>query len=163
MTMHYPVIVERESNGTCSAWVAGLPGVYVAADTAAAAKRVIRSVLIVHLRQARVFGRRPGAACGRLSASLRHAGTHLPRQPALRGDGRAEAVVSAALVMKKLRHAMSAKETVRAVLDRLPEDCSLDDVLHYLYVARTVQQGRSDARADRVISHGQVEAELRRT
>ena len=25
--MHYPVIVERESNGTFSAWVAGLPGV----------------------------------------------------------------------------------------------------------------------------------------
>ena len=47
--MHYPVIVERESNGTFSAWVAGLPGVYAAADTAAAAKRAIRSALIAHL------------------------------------------------------------------------------------------------------------------
>ena len=37
--------------------------------------------------------------------------------------------------------AMTAKETARAVLDRLPEDCSLDDVLYHLYVAQTVQQG----------------------
>ncbi len=46
---HYPVVVERESNGTFSAWVAGLPGVYAAADTAAAAKRGIRSALAAHL------------------------------------------------------------------------------------------------------------------
>lgn len=42
---HYAVVVERETNGTFSAWVAGLPGVYAAADTASAAKRAIRSVL----------------------------------------------------------------------------------------------------------------------
>lgn len=45
MTQHYSVVVERESNGTFSAWVAGLPGVYAAADTAAVAKRAIRSAL----------------------------------------------------------------------------------------------------------------------
>ena len=49
MTEHYPVVVERESNGTFSAWVAGLPGVYAAADTAAGAKRAIRSALAEHL------------------------------------------------------------------------------------------------------------------
>ena len=49
MTQHYPVVVERESNGTYSAWVAGLPGVYAAADTAAVAKRAIRSALAAHL------------------------------------------------------------------------------------------------------------------
>jgi len=46
---HYPVVVERESNGTFSAWIAGLPGVYAAADTMAAAKRGIRSALAAHL------------------------------------------------------------------------------------------------------------------
>lgn len=56
MTMHYPVIVERESNGTFSAWVAGLPGVYAAADTAAAAKRAIRSALIAHLDKLETSG-----------------------------------------------------------------------------------------------------------
>jgi predicted RNase H-like HicB family nuclease len=41
--------VERESNGTFSAWVAGLPGVYAAADTAGVAKRGIRRALAAHL------------------------------------------------------------------------------------------------------------------
>ena len=49
MTQHYPVVVERESNGTFSAWVAGLPGVYAAADTAAVAKRAIRSAFAAHI------------------------------------------------------------------------------------------------------------------
>ena len=49
MAEHYPVIVERENNGTFSAWVAGLPGVYAATDTVAAAKRGIRSALAAHL------------------------------------------------------------------------------------------------------------------
>ncbi len=57
---------------------------------------------------------------------------------------------------------MTAKETVRAVLDRLPEDCSLGDVLYHLYVVQAVQQGRSDADAGLTIPHGDVEAELRR-
>ena len=35
MTQYFPIIVEQESNGSYSAWVAGLPGVYAAADTAA--------------------------------------------------------------------------------------------------------------------------------
>lgn len=49
MTQHYSIVVERETNGTFSAWVAGLPGVYAAADTASAAKRGIRSALSAHL------------------------------------------------------------------------------------------------------------------
>ena len=50
MTHYYPVVVEREDNGTFSAWVAGMPGVYAAADTAAVAKRAIRGALAAHLR-----------------------------------------------------------------------------------------------------------------
>lgn len=57
---------------------------------------------------------------------------------------------------------MTTKETVHAVLNRLPEDCSLDDVLYHLYVAQAVQEGRSDADAGLTIPHDQVEAELRR-
>ena len=49
MTLHYPVVVEREDNGTFSAWVAGLPGIYAAADPAAVAKRAIRSTLAAHI------------------------------------------------------------------------------------------------------------------
>ena len=59
MTQHFPVVVERESNGTFSAWVAGLPGVYAAADTAAVAKRAIRSALAAHLGTLRDLGHEP--------------------------------------------------------------------------------------------------------
>jgi predicted RNase H-like HicB family nuclease len=59
MTQYFPVVVERESNGTFSAWVAGLPGVYAAADTAAVAKRAIRGALAAHLDTLRKLGREP--------------------------------------------------------------------------------------------------------
>ena len=57
MTQYFPIIVERESNGAFSAWVAGLPGVYAAADTAASAKRAIRGALTAHLEALEASGR----------------------------------------------------------------------------------------------------------
>ncbi len=57
---------------------------------------------------------------------------------------------------------MTAKDTVRALLDRLPDDCSLDDVLYHLYVLQTATQGVADADAGRTLSHEQVAFELRR-
>ena len=59
MTQHFSVVVEQESNGTFSAWVAGLPGVYAAADTAAVAKRAIRGALAAHLEALRTVGQVP--------------------------------------------------------------------------------------------------------
>jgi len=56
---YFPVVIERESNGTFSAWVAGLPGVYAAADTAAVAKRAIRGALAAHLDALKQLGRTP--------------------------------------------------------------------------------------------------------
>ena len=56
MTEYFPVVIEREDNGTYSAWIAGLPGVYAAADTAAMAKRRIRSALVAHLAMLRELG-----------------------------------------------------------------------------------------------------------
>ena len=57
---------------------------------------------------------------------------------------------------------VTAKDTVRALLDRLPNDCSLDDVLYHLYVVQAVSRGLSDGETGRVISHEQVAADLRR-
>ena len=59
MAQFFPIVVEEESNGTFSAWVAGLPGVYAAADTAAAAKRGIRNALAAHLDALGTLGREP--------------------------------------------------------------------------------------------------------
>jgi len=59
MTQYFPIIVEQEENGAFSAWVAGLPGVYAAADTAAVAKRAIRGALAAHLDALQAQGRTP--------------------------------------------------------------------------------------------------------
>lgn len=55
-----------------------------------------------------------------------------------------------------------AKATVRALLDRLPDDCSLDDILYHLYVAQKVAQGLTDAASGNVIPHAVAMQELRR-
>lgn len=54
------------------------------------------------------------------------------------------------------------KKTVRALLERLPDDCSLEDVLYHLYVIQKVEAGLADADAGKLISHEQVAEELRR-
>ena len=56
---------------------------------------------------------------------------------------------------------MTTKQQVRAVLDQLPEDCSLDDVLYHLYVLQAIGRGRADVAAGRTMTHEQVERELR--
>jgi predicted transcriptional regulator len=57
---------------------------------------------------------------------------------------------------------VEAKEAVKALLDRLPDDCSVDDVLYHLYVLRAIERGQADVAAGRTLSHEHVEEELRR-
>jgi len=57
---------------------------------------------------------------------------------------------------------VEAKEAVKALLDRLPDDCSVDDVLYHLYVLRAIERGQADVAAGRMLSHEHVEEELRR-
>jgi predicted transcriptional regulator len=57
---------------------------------------------------------------------------------------------------------VETKETVRALLDRLPDDCSLDDVLYHLYVIQAIAEGQADAKAGRTMSHQEVVEALRR-
>ena len=47
-------------------------------------------------------------------------------------------------------------------LDRLPNDCSLDDVSYHLYVVQAIGRGVADGEAGGVIPHEQVAADLRR-
>ena len=56
---------------------------------------------------------------------------------------------------------MQAKETVRSLLESLPDDCSLDDVLYHLYVIQMVERGMADADAGRLIPHEAVAEEMR--
>jgi len=55
-----------------------------------------------------------------------------------------------------------AKQIVRDLLDRLPDECSMEDVLYHLYVARRVESGLEDAAAGRLVTHEEVEREFRR-
>lgn len=57
---------------------------------------------------------------------------------------------------------MSTKRTVRELLDRLPDDCSLDDVLYHLYVVRSIKAGTAEAQAGRLLDHREVADALRR-
>jgi len=57
---------------------------------------------------------------------------------------------------------MTTKEAVRALLDRLPENCSLDDVQYHLYVLQALARGEADVAEGRTVPHEKVEAELRR-
>jgi hypothetical protein len=56
---------------------------------------------------------------------------------------------------------MTTKERVRDLLDRLPDDCSIDDVLYHLYVVQAIERGLADAEAGRTIPHEQVAEEMR--
>jgi predicted transcriptional regulator len=50
-----------------------------------------------------------------------------------------------------------AKQDARRVLDGLPEEVSLEDVQHHLYVLQRIERGREDVKAGRVVSQDDVE------
>jgi predicted transcriptional regulator len=56
---------------------------------------------------------------------------------------------------------MNAKARVRELLDRLPDDCTLEDVQYHLYVLEKIDQGLADIEAGRTISHEEVARRLR--
>ena len=43
---------------------------------------------------------------------------------------------------------MQVKQSVQALLDRLPDDCSLDDVQYHLYVLQSIERGRPTPKPD---------------
>ncbi len=57
---------------------------------------------------------------------------------------------------------VETKRTVRELLDRLPDDCTLDDVLYHLYVLQAVAHGRADVQNGRTLSHEEVAQQLRK-
>lgn len=56
----------------------------------------------------------------------------------------------------------ATKQKVRELLDRLPDDCSVEDVLYHLYVIQKVDSGLADVNAGRLIPHDVVAQEMRR-
>ena len=57
---------------------------------------------------------------------------------------------------------MKTKEKVQELLTRLPDDCSLEDVLYHLYVIQAIERGLADAEGGRTIPHEEVAEQMRR-
>jgi predicted transcriptional regulator len=57
---------------------------------------------------------------------------------------------------------MTTMERVQELLDRLPDACSLDDVLYHLYVVHKIDRGLADVEAGRTVPHEEVAEGLRR-
>jgi hypothetical protein len=51
----------------------------------------------------------------------------------------------------------TAKEDVKALLDKLPDDCSLEDVQYHLYVVEKIRSGIERAETETVLSQDDVE------
>ena len=56
---------------------------------------------------------------------------------------------------------MGVKDTVKALLERLPDDCSLEDVQYELYVRQRITEGERAADEGNVVPHEQVMREAR--
>jgi len=50
----------------------------------------------------------------------------------------------------------SAKENVASLLNKLPEDCTLEDVQYHLYVVEKIQNGITRAETEGTISHHDI-------
>ena len=54
----------------------------------------------------------------------------------------------------------TAKEEVRVLLDKLPDDCSLEDVQYHLYVVEKIHRGIDRAETEGVVSQDDAERKL---
>ena len=57
---------------------------------------------------------------------------------------------------------MTAKQSVRELLDRLPHGGTLDDVQYHLYVVQAADRGLADLADGRTLPHSEIDADLRR-
>jgi hypothetical protein len=51
----------------------------------------------------------------------------------------------------------NAKEDVKALLDKLPDDCSIEDIQYHLYVVEKINRGIERAEKEGSVSQEEVE------
>ncbi len=56
----------------------------------------------------------------------------------------------------------TAKEQVREMLDRIPDDVSLEDIQYHLYVRQKIERSLQAEREGRVVSHEEVKRRMSR-
>ncbi|MBN1902819.1 hypothetical protein JW926_15965 [Candidatus Sumerlaeota bacterium] len=57
---------------------------------------------------------------------------------------------------------MATKEIAKKVIDSLPEEASLDDIIHALYVKIKFDHGEGEIREGRGISHEEAKGRLQK-
>ena len=55
---------------------------------------------------------------------------------------------------------LPAKEEVRRLLERLPDDTSLEDIQYHIYVRQKILRGLEDIQAGRTLSEEEFEARM---
>ncbi|GAA6619474.1 hypothetical protein [Scytonema sp. NUACC26] len=55
---------------------------------------------------------------------------------------------------------LNVKEEARKLIERLPEDCTWDDLMYEIYVRQVVEAGLADSKAGRVRSVQDVRAKF---
>ena len=55
---------------------------------------------------------------------------------------------------------MTAKQEVQSLLEKLPDNCSFEDIQYHLYVLEKVHRGLEDIRQGRTLSQEEVESRL---
>ena len=54
----------------------------------------------------------------------------------------------------------NAKEEVKSMLEKLPDDCSLEDIQYHLYVVEKIHRGIDRAEKEGMLSRGDVEEKM---
>jgi predicted transcriptional regulator len=54
----------------------------------------------------------------------------------------------------------TAKHDVKQLLNKLPDDCTVEDVQYHLYVLDKVRRGLEDARTKGTVTHEEAETRL---
>jgi len=54
----------------------------------------------------------------------------------------------------------TAKQDVERLLNKLPDDCSVEDIQYHLYVLDKIRRGLEDARVNGTMTQEEVEARL---
>ena len=55
---------------------------------------------------------------------------------------------------------MTTKDVLRELVDRLPDDATLEDVQYQIYVLQKIRAGEKDVEAGHTLSHDQVMRDL---
>lgn len=56
----------------------------------------------------------------------------------------------------------TAKDEVRKILDKLPDDSSYEDIQYHIYVREKIQRGLEDVQAGRTLTQEEVEQRMAR-